>query len=319
MRGERNERHYFHTSASGSSPHARGTRVGRHLGDGHNRIIPACAGNAAHGPAGSTAGADHPRMRGERDPHDAANKSTSGSSPHARGTLFCTDNPPNLVRIIPACAGNASRRRWATVARADHPRMRGERACRARPAPPTAGSSPHARGTQRGPFSRKPDDRIIPACAGNASSCRGSAVPHTDHPRMRGERRLRGYVAFVARGSSPHARGTHRPIGNVPQQRRIIPACAGNAATGPAVDVTRPDHPRMRGERHCRVSVGHTKNGSSPHARGTRSRRLRRWRFPRIIPGCAGNAILAASSAAFSSDHPRMRWERYAQSARLSH
>ena len=49
--------------------------------------------------------------------------------------------------------------------------------------------------------------------------------------------------------------------------------------------------------------------GSSPHARGTLSR-TSPYSFPvRIIPACAGNTYPAASNAASTWDHPRMRGE----------
>ncbi len=156
--------------------------------------------------------------------------------------------------------------------------MRGERRARLGLRLLQGGSSPHARGTHVHPHVRGAESRIIPACAGNASS------GQVHHPRMRGERLVEMRASCADFGSSPHARGTPAARPPARARRRIIPACAGNA-----------------------VSLAH---GSSPHARGTR-----RWLAPlrpdrRIIPACAGNAPVQSSQRASVADHPRMRGER---------
>ena len=111
---------------SGSSPRARGARPRHDDQLGQQGIIPACAG--------STVGVELGRRR------------ESGSSPRARGA-----RPNDVDRlldtgIIPACAGSTSFPRRGSGSPGDHPRVRGEHPShRARP-PPSAGSSPRARG-----------------------------------------------------------------------------------------------------------------------------------------------------------------------------
>ena len=188
--------------------------------------------------------------------------------------------------------------------------MRGERMPPARQPDPAAGSSPHARGTPDQADARPAERRIIPACAGNASrSNTGRPLPK-DHPRMRGERGSASSGKYVIVGSSPHARGT--PVGPVPvlEDRRIIPACAGNAAPTVSPAYLLPDHPRMRGERGLVGFDRHLPFGSSPHARGTLHRHHTRLLGVRIIPACAGNAAVRRRRCAAKSDHPRMRGER---------
>ena len=90
----------------GSSPHVRGTlfkyRI-RVLVDG---IIPACAGNTCRLSNGYLIAWDHPRMCGEHPDASPSVKSTSGSSPHVRGTLRRHLQHHADNGIIPACAGN---------------------------------------------------------------------------------------------------------------------------------------------------------------------------------------------------------------------
>ena len=87
MRGERVNNNILTTGFDGSSPHARGTRVGEAAGVVHERFIPACAGNAKVKPQPKRNPAVHPRMRGERLPEIKEYLGDDGSSPHARGTL----------------------------------------------------------------------------------------------------------------------------------------------------------------------------------------------------------------------------------------
>ncbi len=168
MRGERLVEFREVYTDSGSSPHARGTLEQQAARMNASRIIPACAGNAEWVRMASMMGADHPRMRGERASAGSSITSSSGSSPHARGTHDPHGDSGRRVRIIPACAGNAAASRCRARTATDHPRMRGERATQRADPLRGAGSSPHARGTRHCTALRSTNGRIIPACAGNA-------------------------------------------------------------------------------------------------------------------------------------------------------
>ena len=290
MRGERPVPCVTVTLSAGSSPHARGTREQRAALRCLDRIIPACAGNASRRARTRPRPTDHPRMRGERSDATRGALSSGGSSPHARGTLPESSADSRSWRIIPACAGNAAHRAPAPDARADHPRMRGERIPRETPEDGGRGSSPHARGTRDELPSVRGDHRIIPACAGNATARRSAPASSPDHPRMRGERFRARFSTSFDTGSSPHARGTPHPQGVERSDWRIIPACAGNACAHWPWASGSPDHPRMRGERVSVSSDSWSAIGSSPHARGTPVGRVRISGGGRIIPACAGNA-----------------------------
>ena len=68
----------------------------------------------------------------------------------------------------------------------------------------------------------------------------------------------------------------------------------------------------MRGERRSVSKCGPSKNGSSPHARGTLEGMTDFVRNVRFIPACAGNAGEAQRKCASDGVHPRMRGERSA-------
>ena len=71
------------------------------------RFIPACAGNAHPCTGRADVLAVHPRMRGERWRATLTACPNTGSSPHARGTLWHLASLEPDKRFIPACAGNA--------------------------------------------------------------------------------------------------------------------------------------------------------------------------------------------------------------------
>ena len=270
MRGERECGPCTASIACGSSPHARGTPVCRYHQVGVPRFIPACAGNAEPPPGVPREAPVHPRMRGERSGSICARLTSSGSSPHARGTLFASAHNVPSCRFIPAYAGNATPGAcWSC----SH-----------------AGSSPHTRGTQSGSLCRLPYLRFIPAYAGNASATSDSRLTTPVHPRIRGER----------------AGGRNTPK----KQSRFIPAYAGNAplrAKGARLTAV---HPRIRGERRSRPASASLTAGSSPHTRGTLSGTELAPVPDRFIPAYAGNADGRRPATVPEAVHPRIRGER---------
>ena len=127
---------------------------------------------------------------------------------------------------------------------------------------------------------------------------------------MRGERGIHPQMVFSRCGSSPHARGTLRHAHGVPGNIRFIPACAGNAGDKRPWGISPTVHPRMRGERIQPSTQSSGVSGSSPHARGTQLRFVRRRGRFRFIPACAGNAKTRRVMGRHQPVHPRMRGER---------
>ena len=126
---------------------------------------------------------------------------------------------------------------------------------------------------------------------------------------MRGEHVSEAAQAIGAFGSSPHARGTRCAPSDRRPRRRFIPACAGNTSRCPPPPDPRSVHPRMRGEHGRRIPRARFTGGSSPHARGTLRRGIRRaWRVL-FIPACAGNTWWPQVPRSPATVHPRMRGE----------
>ena len=96
-------------SNGGSSPRVRGTLTASIARDCDGRFIPACAGNAMAVPNAACSSPVHPRVCGERSAAARSISSIAGSSPRVRGTLEGEPLAREIIRFIPACAGNARR------------------------------------------------------------------------------------------------------------------------------------------------------------------------------------------------------------------
>ena len=174
-------------------------------------------------------------------------------------------------RIIPALAGNTLLRDGADPLDADHPRSRGEyspmRCC----SPPRKGSSPLSRGIHPSGRRAASQTRIIPALAGNTVDGTDRQGIRRDHPRSRGEYKLRWLRLVRQGGSSPLSRGIPAVTAAQNPTFRIIPALAGNTSSQSARAATPSDHPRSRGEYLPVEDVGDSPEGSSPLSRGIRN------------------------------------------------
>ena len=152
-----------------------------------------------------------------------------------------------------------------------------------------------------------PGLRIIPARAGFTASGSPRVRGAADHPRSRGVYPRPGRPQGDRAGSSPLARGLRETMCEALTRARIIPARAGftrmdGARPGPARD-----HPRSRGvyvrPRGPPVPGG----GSSPLARGLRTRLEVLPCGSRIIPARAGFTHRRRRGPRGVEDHPRSR------------
>ena len=167
VRGEHRTQGVHQDMTTGSSPRARGTRLGPRSIRQHVRVIPACAGNTREQVAHLWANAGHPRVRGEHRASTCGTSRLCGSSPRARGTRDIGRPHQAAPRVIPACAGNTAPSGTGARRSAGHPRVRGE----------------HVEHAPRIDDGR----RVIPACAGNTSPSPEGTARRTGHPRVRGE------------------------------------------------------------------------------------------------------------------------------------
>ena len=239
----------------GSSPHTRGARLDVPVNLGVCGIIPAYAGSTACATSVLRLSLDHPRIRGEHPVSPGVPAVTTGSSPHTRGALHRDGIDVHPVRIIPAYAGSTSARWERSSSTKDHPRIRGEHSAawrspsvNRRIIPAYAGSTTRTLWRRRGGGGSSPHTRGAPQADASLR------IVATDHPRIRGEHRPRGFRSAPGPGSSPHTRGALIVGELVAGERRIIPAYAGSTSARMRSRSTTRDHPRIRGE-HNKVVI----------------------------------------------------------------
>ena len=90
---------------------------------------------------------------------------------------------------------------------------------------------------------------------------------------------------------------------------RLIPARAGNTASGMKAPSLDQAHPRSRGEHSAITASAGSTDGSSPLARGTRPLSLVCGLCRRLIPARAGNTFLTSLRMRKATAHPRSRGE----------
>ena len=149
---------------------------------------------------------------------------------------------------IPAHAGNSRTERRRHGQQPVHPRARGEQCRAARAGHESGGSFPRTRGTATRRWMRARRARFIPAHAGNSICAEMAAGRDPVHPRARGEQNTNRKSTTPFPGSSPRTRGTEAAPTDAAQQRRFIPAHAGNRQSACPAFLAKPVHPRARGE-----------------------------------------------------------------------
>ena len=190
------------------------------------------------------------------------------------------------------------------------------------------GSSPLARGLRRTASSPRLRGRIIPARAGFTRQGGMGRPSGWDHPRSRGVYSPHGSAPACLSGSSPLARGLPAQHGIDRLGRGIIPARAGFTAGGFGASGHLSDHPRSRGvyagtDFPAGIIAGiiparagfTTRNraqrmnrmGSSPLARGLRTKKIVSLILRRIIPARAGFTRNDRGEDQRHGDHPRSR------------
>ena len=132
---------------------------------------------------------------------------------------------------------------------------------------------------------------------------------HRGHPRRREEHTFFRISLDIGMGSSPQAQGTSRVAPQVSGAKGVIPAGAGNIASGNRANRPARGHPRRRGEHACRIAICSRRGGSSPQARGTCSCSLVRSIFTGVIPAGAGNIDQKQRLYGSQWGHPRRRGE----------
>ena len=213
-----------------------------------------------------------------------------------RGTQRGQGDHPSGQGIIPAYAGNTSRKPEAHEFKRDHPRICGEHISLNALLFPSSGSSPHMRGTLLAAGVGLGLLGIIPAYAGNTFERISSNRSARDHPRICGEHYMSFLSERIGAGSSPHMRGTPNLIAWCAVCAGIIPAYAGNTIPCSRSEGGNRDHPRICGEHVYVTNPEMLEPGSSPHMRGTPGHGRLRNNGHGIIPAYAGNTAIGYRS-----------------------
>ena len=211
-----------------------------------------------------------------------------GSSPRVRGRRCGGPWAAPQLRLIPACAGQASLATSLRVGFGAHPRVCGAdcRACEIDL--PSDGSSPRVRGrptTTSGPLARS---GLIPACAGQTSKSSRVTVAFWAHPRVCGADLDFAFLLPSRSGSSPRVRGRLCTDTHLAVATGLIPACAGQTREKTPRCPPARAHPRVCGADVFSCYSSRLTDGSSPRVRGRRHGLRRAGRHPGLIPACAG-------------------------------
>ena len=257
-------------TSRGLSPRVRGNRSPAAPGGGPPGSIPACAGEPHPGGEPSPGLTVYPRVCGGTQAPPAGRDPRAGLSPRVRGNRFHRLSSSEMLRSIPACAGEPAA--IVVLASSDkvYPRVcGGTHQLRLRPGA-QPGLSPRVRGNRQRRAEAHRLHRSIPACAGEPvlSSLEQRTV--RVYPRVCGGTNTSpGHRCFLA-GLSPRVRGNQSSHENRDGMTGSIPACAGEPGTGRAVGQAHPVYPRVCGGTQGGAVILHIVIGLSPRVRGNR-------------------------------------------------
>ena len=290
----------------GLSPRVRGNPRSPGRGLGPARSIPACAGEPHPGPLPRHALPVYPRVCGGTVSGLVFQADCGGLSPRVRG------NPRPVRRgvvnrgSIPACAGEPPGSAWVFGLFPVYPRVCGGTRSANGIHRHSQGLSPRVRGNPAHGHVERPQDRSIPACAGEPHSARRNESPDRVYPRVCGGTCLMLWRLCVLRGLSPRVRGNHRLLCTVCPWPRSIPACAGEPrCAGLDCDRTRV-YPRVCGGTGRRPTLFAVELGLSPRVRGNLAAELFSQNPHRSIPACAGEPAAGAGCGVAGEVYPRV-------------
>ena len=171
-------------------------------------------------------------------------------------------------RITPAYAGKSASPPQKGQGFRDHPRLCGEKICRAAPLSGLPGSPPPMRGKGSKPKICLASTGITPAYAGKSALYTDYKPLHKDHPRLCWEKCCCMWCCKSGIGSPPPMRGKAAVSTIDTTPFRITPAYAGKRFLHLwRVDTIR-DHPRLCGEKHIWETIFGKHLGSPPPMRG---------------------------------------------------
>ena len=211
-----------------------------------------------------------------------------GSPPRMRGKVDDIETGDLIHGITPAYAGKSPLPFTAAVAGRDHPRVCGEKVKIIALLRVFTGSPPRMRGKAAALLTYKQQYGITPAYAGKSPDHRHTYRAKEDHPRVCGEKQVRGLRQQDSSGSPPRMRG--------------------KAAVSPLCVLGEADHPRVCGEKSAESVYLFDRAGSPPRMRGKGKARPRQEKPGGITPAYAGkSSVHATTSPGKLGSPPRMR------------
>ena len=119
-----------------------------------------------------------------------------------------------------------------------------------------------------------------------------------------------GCPEYILLGLPPRRRGKAASFIGGTWERRITPAWAGKSSSRHPCTGQARDHPRVGGEKFCRVRLCPMCQGSPPRGRGKVHLNQCHWLHPRITPAWAGKRRCTAACNGLCWDHPRVGGEK---------
>ncbi len=193
--------------ALGLSPRVRGNRAGVHSARGRAAVYPrVCGGTPSPSPS---------------------NAAPPGLSPRVRGNRPLPLSRIQVLRSIPACAGEPIQRILSPPERRVYPRVCGGTPRPNFPPPAWGGLSPRVRGNLAVSKREGVNPGSIPACAGEPQQPRLHGQPNPVYPRVCGGTPTPARPGAAKWGLSPRVRGNPSKTACTTRPGGSIPACAG--------------------------------------------------------------------------------------------
>ena len=218
---------------------------------------------------------------------------------------YCPEVGP-LCGSIPACAGEPTGSGTLATGDTVYPRVCGGTDGDEDDDEQADGLSPRVRGN---PSATPPTFTLkgsIPACAGEPGGAMVASVMLRVYPRVCGGTVNTLLRAIFGEGLSPRVRGNHRRDWLRSDERRSIPACAGEPAEPGHRLSSLMVYPRVCGGTIAACITSVVPAGLSPRVRGNRGTVIAARDKPRSIPACAGEPRGASHRGGRCPVYPRV-------------
>ena len=229
-----------------------------------------------------------------------------GLSPRVRGNPVATAAQWALNGSIPACAGEPSPPHASASQSAVYPRVCGGTRYLGTPSGIVDGLSPRVRGNPGRRRDCTHDAGSIPACAGEPGGFCFRFTPRWVYPRVCGGTAVADEPLATARGLSPRVRGNRHQRISAFQSVRSIPACAGEPTGIRGAKSITEVYPRVCGGTGQEGGYRMTDEGLSPRVRGNLLLGFPNAVPKRSIPACAGEPPPLRPARFRTSVYPRV-------------